>query len=294
MENQLAIDDRRRSWTISVLIHAGLFLLGIIPFMVEKAPQEFIQAITIDFQDNASKASGSAASSASANRSPRPQMEVQSVNSITPSQPLPKPTLAQPVITSPQPDVRIVESRTAYFDEEITTEQESSGDASDEPQPLDGNGTAEDGDPFASSNWPGEDFGEMDGLADSAEEDGLFDGKWPGELDGDEGKTLGIGQDGQGNIWGDFAGDGLFNRKVIQRANVASLAEENGKVVVNLCVNRQGKVVYTEIDPAKSTIANPSIVAKAELCAANYIFDQDLTADPEQCGKLTFIFKIEK
>ena len=147
------------------------------------------------------------------------------------------------------------------------------------------------------SNSDGDVWSEFDAGGESEGDDpfanGLFDGEWPGELDGTEGKSIGVGEDGNGNYWGDFAGDGLFNRQVISRANVARLAEKEGKVVINLCVNRNGDVVYTAVDNANSTIVDSSIIAKSEICAGQYIFDKDPTAPEEQCGRLTFVFKIE-
>ena len=126
--------------------------------------------------------------------------------------------------------------------------------------------------------------GEFEGDAESGDDpfaEGLFDGEWPGETDGTEGKHIGTGTDGDGNYWGDFAGDGLFNRKVIQRANVARLAIKQGKLVVNLCVDNSGEVVFTECDRSMSTITDEELVNLAEICASKYVVDQDPTA-PER------------
>jgi hypothetical protein len=96
--------------------------------------------------------------------------------------------------------------------------------------------------------------------------------------------------------FGDFAGDGLFNRKVIKRADaeVARIAIEEGKVVINLCVDQLGKVVYAQYDTPHSTIRDKSILSKAVDCAKLYVFDEDPSAPREQCGRLTFVFKIQK
>lgn len=321
-QSQFAIDHQRRGWTISIVVHALLFLLGIIPFLVKEDPAEAMQAITIDFQDYASKASGASASGSAGARSPRPRVQVNAVNAPNQVKQMPTPQRTMPIITSPQPDIFMPESREAYFDKDLQPQEFSesytvseleveapsentfgqswdisseSGDPGFEPNPLDGTGDSDmDGDPFADGAWPSNGIGEFDGEGDDEIAGSLFNGKWPGELDGTEGTQLGIGQDGQGNYWGDFAGDGLFNRKVIQRANVAQLAVKEGKVVVNLCVDQRGKVIYAECDMAKSTIKDASIIAKSEICATNYIFDEDPTAPVEQCGRLTFIFKIER
>ena len=251
----------------------------------------FAQAITIEFEVNASRASG-ASGGRSSSAPAREQVAFSTLNSMQPSQPLPQPEVRVPVITSPNPDVQVKESRKAFFEESLeTSEFEGSGD---EPAPLaaqemrEGSANA-----FSSDAWDGAFDGDSEGEVDPFAA-GIFEGKWPGELDGTEGTTVGVGEDGKGKYWGEFAGDGLFNRKVIKRADVAKIAIEEGRVVVNLCVNRAGEVVYAECDKTKSTIKEPTIVAKSELCAANYVFDQDPTAPTEQCGKLTFIFKIDK
>jgi len=289
LKNQLALENKRRGWTISIAVHALLLLIGIIPFLVEKQEPSFAQAITIQFDDNASKASG-ASGGRSSSAPAREQVAFSTLNSVQPSQPLPQPKVTMPVITAPNPDIQVTESRTAFFDESLqTSEYEGSGN---EPAPLSAP-TQGAQSAFSSDAWDGAFDGDSEGEVDPFAA-GIFEGKWPGELDGTEGTTVGVGEDGKGKYWGEFAGDGLFNRKVIKRADVAKIAIQEGRVVVNLCVNQAGEVVYAECDKSKTTIKEPTIVAKSELCAANYVFDRDPTAPAEQCGKLTFIFKIEK
>ena len=85
----------------------------------------------------------------------------------------------------------------------------------------------------------------------------------------------------------------MFGRKVKQRANPGRLAMKEGKLVVNLCVDKTGKVIFTECDKALSTIKDPNLISMAEDCAERYVFEADNYADERQCGKLTFIFKID-
>ena len=228
---------------------------------------------------------------------------------------------SKPIITTPEPDVIIPESPTDYLNEpmeEVTERMEfddvetmveepsdsprevdfgewavNEGDeiASDDPSPLasdtDGDADGESGSGYFEGDFEGE--------AESGDNpfaDGFFSGDWP-DGDGTEGKNLGVGKVGDGQYWGDFAGDGLFNRKVIKRANVARLAHREGKLVVNLCVDQSGEVVFVECDKSKSTILDSKLVTMAEDCASNYIFDNDPTAPEKQCGRLTFIFKID-
>jgi hypothetical protein len=135
------------------------------------------------------------------------------------------------------------------------------------------------------------------GQSEDAGYDPFGDGTFPngsGKGSGNQGKDSGVGNEVKGLNWGDFAGDGLFNRKVIKRANVARIAVQQGKVVINLCVDQVGNVVFAQYDSPNSTIKDKSIVAKAEECEKQYVFDEDLSAPREQCGRLTFIFEIKK
>jgi len=102
------------------------------------------------------------------------------------------------------------------------------------------------------------------------------------------------GKTDSGTKVGDFPGDGLFNRKVIYRADVKKVTKEEGKIVIDLCVNRDGRVVYSKFNKGASTIKTMSVIRKAMDIAQQYRFEKDYTAPDKQCGKLTFIFEIEK
>ncbi len=102
------------------------------------------------------------------------------------------------------------------------------------------------------------------------------------------------GKTDSGTKVGDFPGDGLFNRKVIYRADVKSVTKEEGKIVIDLCVNRDGRVVYSKFNKGASSIKTMSVIRKAMDIAQQYRFEKDYTAPDKQCGKLTFIFEIEE
>ena len=311
--------NKRKGITISVVLHSILFLLAIIPFVVIESEPELEQAIVIDFRDMSSNTrSGSTSASASASPATRAKVAMASIAAPKASAPI-KPSIAKPVITSPQPDIQIPPADN-FFDtpvdisdapevdevhEMVDTPSEQTSDFDSwgvadvdepdgEPEPI----AIADGDDGGPGVEDGEsDFdGDFEGDAESGDDpfaDGLFNGDWPGDTDGTEGKHIGTGTDGDGNYWGDFAGEGLFNRKVIKRANVARLAIQEGKLVVNLCVDQTGEVTFVECDRGMSTIADDQLVTMAENCASNYVFDQDPSAPEKQCGRLTFVFKID-
>ena len=91
----------------------------------------------------------------------------------------------------------------------------------------------------------------------------------------------------------DFDGEGVFGRKVIYRADVKKIAEKEGKVVINLCINRVGLVTHVAFNREASTINDSKYVKRAMDVASDYLFEKDYTAPATQCGKLSFIFHIE-
>jgi hypothetical protein len=314
--------NKRKGMRISIAFHSLVVLLGIIPFLVEVPEyQEFDQAIMIELSTETSSNSGGASAARASSQPARMQVSMASLSKASSSKALDIPH-PKPVITALNPDFNIPEEET-YFDDplEVTETSETdevkeivdeapvkksfegmeiseSEESSDGLSPLEGEG--EDGGKslFRSiSDFDG-DFGDsFKGDAESGDDpfaDGFFDGEWPGETDGTEGKNLGAGKAGDGKFWGDFAGDGLFNRKVIQRADVARLAIKEGKLVVNLCVNPTGEVIYVKCDPDESTISDTDIITLAESVAENYVFEADAAASNQQCGRLTFVFKIDR
>lgn len=90
----------------------------------------------------------------------------------------------------------------------------------------------------------------------------------------------------------DFDGEGVFGRKVIHRADVKKITEKEGKVVINLCINREGFVTHVAFNRESSSIDDSEYVKKAMDVASDYLFEKDYTAPDTQCGKLTFIFHI--
>lgn len=91
----------------------------------------------------------------------------------------------------------------------------------------------------------------------------------------------------------DFSGDGLFKRKVIYRADVKKLTKRNGKITVNLCVDRTGYIISAEANEELTTIMDKELVEKAVSLTRRYRFEKDNSAPRQQCGKLTFSFKVE-
>lgn len=111
----------------------------------------------------------------------------------------------------------------------------------------------------------------------------------PLEGDQDGGAMAGDGGAGDG-----LEGDGIITRKIIYREKIGQLAKINGRIVLDICINRQGKVEYVAYNPDKTTITDREIIRQATNIAARYKYEANYTAPKRECGQLTFIFSIEE
>jgi hypothetical protein len=118
------------------------------------------------------------------------------------------------------------------------------------------------------------------------------------EHGGDELADKGEGEIGE-SITGEalanmeFEGDGVFGRQIVYHANISRLAEREGRVVVNLCINRAGDVTHVAFNREASTLTESGYVREVMKVASRYRFEADYTAPRTQCGKLTFIFEFK-
>lgn len=279
-------------------------------------------------QSGAEGDAGASESGVSAQQAPRQQVAVQAVSSLQPATTMSVPsrsiTMADPTADVVLPPSNAKSSTSdKFFEQPLEVSDRFETDRveafKEKPNPalqqkvtwhVSDNGSSDEGAPttfdFAdgkgtgtSGTGTGNGTGGKDpnGQGEDGGHDPFGDGSFPGGTGtgkGNAGNDSGYGQQGKGLKWGDFAGDGLFSRKVIKRADVARLATQQGKVVVNLCVDQLGKVVYAKYDLPNSSIRDKTIIAKAEECAKAYVFDEDPSAPREQCGRLTFIFEIKK
>lgn len=127
--------------------------------------------------------------------------------------------------------------------------------------------------------------------------DGTGGGKGDqGELGGDpnsrnyEGSGSGFGT---GN--GDGIGDGnvrLAGRKLRFKPEVNDRSQAKGKVVIQIKVDRTGKVVEARYTQAGSTTADEGLVRTSIEAAYKYRFDENSNASEVQTGAISFIYKV--
>lgn len=108
-----------------------------------------------------------------------------------------------------------------------------------------------------------------------------------------EGDAEGSAAEGNDNGSNGIDGDGIITRRIVHREDIGKAAVENGKIVVNLCIDRQGRVVELKNNAEETTISNTALIRKALDIASGYRFEKDYNAAYRECGRLTFIFDIE-
>ncbi len=97
------------------------------------------------------------------------------------------------------------------------------------------------------------------------------------------------GGDGTGN--GPSIGGGLGGRAVKTRGRINDNSQKSGKVVIDVCVDRNGNILSADYTQRGSTTSDSELKNKAIQAAKGYQFAAS-TAD-KQCGTITFNFQLK-
>lgn len=108
-----------------------------------------------------------------------------------------------------------------------------------------------------------------------------------GKSNGDGGGTGG----GSGTGTGASIGGGLGGRAVVNRGRINDTSQKSGKVVIEVCVDRDGRVVSADYTQRGSTTSDSELKSKAIQAAKGYKFASS-SAD-QQCGTITFNFQLK-
>ena len=115
---------------------------------------------------------------------------------------------------------------------------------------------------------------------------------------------MSTGQGNQGNPNGtptsnNYSGNGggngnysLDGRTAVVLPKPEYNSNQQGKIVVRIWVDQQGRVVRTEAPYKGSTITTGRLVDQAKTAAKRARFNASTTAPEEQIGTITYIFKI--
>jgi TonB family protein len=87
-----------------------------------------------------------------------------------------------------------------------------------------------------------------------------------------------------------MVGGGLGNRGVKYEPTISDNSQKTGKVVVNVCVDKSGKVISAEYTQKGSTTTDSDLRALAERSARKFVFSESTIE--KQCGTITIDFKV--
>jgi len=84
-------------------------------------------------------------------------------------------------------------------------------------------------------------------------------------------------------------GDGLGDRRLSSKPSIFMLSDQDGVVVIDLCVNGSGRVIEANFNRDRSTIFRSSLTSLALRKAKDFVFENRSSA--EQCGRITYNIK---
>jgi periplasmic protein TonB len=299
-------ENKRKSLRISVLLNGALVLLLLLPWMTmedkpESEPEQFVEIVFTDFKSSSAKSSEGdkrekeeaekkveTATPEKIEEEVKPEPVVEEPKPEVKPEPAPEPTPApKPVLTTTENNPPVVTGPTP------TKVEPKEKPTKVTPKPNRTPSTPAKVEPKNRPGAPAKPGKETGKPSDSKQEGSDKPTNSGGGEAPENGKNSNSGKTDSGTSVGDFPGDGLFNRKVVFRADVKSVTSEEGKIVIDLCVNRDGRVVYSKFNTDASTIKTNEVIRKALDVAQQYRFEKDYSAPDKQCGKLTFIFEIE-
>lgn len=116
-----------------------------------------------------------------------------------------------------------------------------------------------------------------------------YEGEGAGNHEGGDDNSSGIGTGGDGLGEFDDSGDGIFGRKVTHRdrSMIQNATGKTGKIVMKVCITRNGNVSYVELNELETTIRDSKMLKNAIRAMWKYKYEKDQRAPKEECGKFT-------
>lgn len=114
------------------------------------------------------------------------------------------------------------------------------------------------------------------------------DGDGPGHGTGDTGPGHANGH-GNGTVG---TGYSLSGRSALDKPAPKNVTQKEGKIVINIWVDRNGKVIRTKFNPDLSTINDSQLTAECEKAAKKTVWSENEDAEEEQRGSITYNFKL--
>jgi outer membrane biosynthesis protein TonB len=258
--------NKKRGLLIAFYFHVALIVLGLLPFMgsmmsPDNLPKEEMTFITVDFSQQESSSSVKSPKKKAKKVEKRKKKVEKPVKKAVPKV---KPAPAKKILTTPEPEpaLETPKETTEVAEEPVVNEpviEETPAEVEEVENPGSGDGEVEEA-----------------GTASEV---------------GNDTETSSSGNADSGTGHGESAGSGIFNRKVTYRADVKKITRLSGTIVVELCINQQGRVIYAKPDTDASTIKDFAVIRKAVDLTTKYKFAKDYSAPKKQCGKMTYVFK---
>lgn len=268
--------DDRRAVIISFIFHILLVLLAILPLLHYPVPPPGMEGVAVVFGEP--DAGGDPVPEPLPESQPEPMPE--QVPVADPAKPVKQP---QSVVTTDDPDAKVRADRAR--EEARQREEQRMKNAQEAEQKR----KAEE-----AARKAAEEKALKDKQAQEMRDLMKNSGKGAGSASksGTQGSQEGQAQQGtigQGPGTGKV-GAGLSDRGVRNAPQINDRSQKTGRVVIEVCVDRNGKVVKADFTQRGSTTADTELIELARRNARNYIFS---TSDvEEQCGTISYDFKV--
>lgn len=308
--------DKRRGVTYSILFHLILFLFVLFPLISSMDRLEQPATIEIVFESSASAPEAMQSESADA----APMAQAEELSEETPPQERPQPTEPIEQVTPELPQTSDVDTdlRTSdiadiianrrsqepeVIEEEIEEEIEEVEEVEEVPEPVEEPPTpveeVEEPAPVENPRTRPDrtrDFGSPTGSTsdNTSADDGRGDAQTQGQ---GQSTTSGDGRTpnprgGGGGVdrsqWSGFQGTGPLRRQVTTYGRVEQLAGQEGVIMIRVCIDRSGNIIFQEINDAGTTITDPAILREALDIMSTYRFASDQSAPFRECGNITW------
>jgi outer membrane biosynthesis protein TonB len=301
-------ENRTKSFLISLVFHALLVLLMFLYTFSKKSESVAIPPITIEWGgggDNA--AAGEPDKGMNDDYTPPGEEASSTPTTPTESKPAPSPTPTNkpatpppPTATSEDPDVAAVrqqkEKERKQQDEANRQEQARQSAENAKRQAAEEAQRAEEARRNKVKDNAGSAFGKKNSTGTGAGGGGKpgNGGINGGTGDNPFGKSNGTGGGtggGDGTGTGASVGGGLGGRKVVSRGRINDNSQEQGRVVIAVCVDGEGRVISADYKLSGSTTSNSDLKNKAIAAAKAYRFGSSNAS--QECGTITFNFKLQ-
>lgn len=293
-EEKKEIVNSTKGYTSSLLLHSLLILIGITPLATFQAPiweQETPgMEVALGFPDEGQGNDEPSPAFKNSPGGPAPQTTHQNV---APSSSTPPPSSSEPTPTTKGQDIVTSEASEAIA---IAQAQERKRKAEQAQIEAERNRNAE----------IEAERARQAAAAQRAADYANAKSKYGGLLGG---KGTGRGNTGTAGNQGDPNGDpnaknlegihtgkgriggGLGNRGVLSEPKISETTQKTGRVVIKVCVNRNGNVISADYTQKGSTTNNATLIGIATRNAMKFKFtDGDLD---QQCGTITYDFKVQ-